>query len=149
LDQYGAGRRAVALPQLLPVRAVVGREEQRPVYVGQVARVSASGRWDEVRDGNGAGGDAAALPQVLPGRAIAGLEEQRPIHVREVAGVRTVGIMAPVISGTAAREDVSDEGRAGGGAVALPQLLPVRAVVGREEQRPVNVGQVAYVNATE
>ena len=31
---------------------------------------------------------------------------------------------------------------AGGGAVALPQLAAVDAVVGREEQRPVDVRQV-------
>ena len=43
----------------------------------------------------------------------------------------------------AAGVDVLDEDGAGGGAVALPQLQPVRAVVGREEQRAVDVRQVA------
>ena len=45
----------------------------------------------------------------------------------------------------AAGADVLDEDGAGGGAVALPQLAAVRAVVGREEQRPVDVRQVAGV----
>ena len=40
----------------------------------------------------------------------------------------------------------ADHDRAGGGAVALPQLRPVRAVVGREEQRAVDVREVIAAN---
>ena len=44
----------------------------------------------------------------------------------------------------AARVDVLDQDGAGGGAVALPQLRAVSAVVGREEQRAVHVRQVSW-----
>ena len=41
------------------------------------------------------------------------------------------------------RVDVLDHHGAGGRAVALPQLVAVGSVVGGEEQRAVDVGQVA------
>ena len=41
-----------------------------------------------------------------------------------------------------ARHDVLDQDGAGGGAVALPQLRAVHTVIGREEQRAVDVRQV-------
>ena len=56
-----------------------------------------------------------------------------PLTFVEAAGVRA----------GAAGVDVLDQDGAGGGAVALPQLAAVRAVVGREEQRAVDVRQVA------
>src|SRR5262245_29981221 len=42
-DQHGAGRRAVALPQLLPIRVVVGREVENAIDIRQVGRVGAVG----------------------------------------------------------------------------------------------------------
>src|SRR5262249_60776575 len=94
LDQDGAGGGAVALPQLVAGRGGAGREEQRPVHVGQVAGVRAvrgievpivgvvprSSRED-VLDQDGAGLGAVALPQ-LPGG-----EEQRAVHVGQVGDI--------------------------------------------------------------
>src|SRR5262249_57153111 len=87
LDEGGAGRSAVALPQLPPVRAVVGREEQRPVHVRQVAEVGGGAAGADVLEHYGAGGGAVALPQLRPA-----LEEQRPVPVRQVEGRRAVDV---------------------------------------------------------
>ena len=46
LDEHGAGRGAVALPQLAAVDAVVGREVERAVDGGQVVDVGAVGAGD-------------------------------------------------------------------------------------------------------
>src|SRR5262249_12043379 len=135
LDQYGAGCRAVALPQLLPVRAIAGRKEQRAVHVrepeqaGVVGRAGAAGV--DVLDQDGPGGAAVALPQLPPLRAVVGRSVQGAVAVREAGGV-----------GGRAAVDVLDQDGAGGGAVALPQLRPVRAIVGRKEQRAVHIRQV-------
>src|SRR5262249_34855553 len=51
-------------------------------------------------------------------------------NVRQVVGKRAIDI------------DVFDQEGAGGSAVARPQLNPVRVVVSREEQGPINVGQI-------
>src|SRR5262249_41796599 len=125
LDEDGAGLGAVALPQLLSVD-VGGREEERPVHVDQV---DGGGRTDQ--DGAGVGGGGAALrraasPHVVPGgrAGVGGVQG---------AGERAIG----------ARVDGLDQGGAGGRAVSLPQLPSVGAVLGREEERPVHVRQVA------
>ena len=62
-------------------------------------------------------------------------EEQRAVDVGQDAGRRSCR----------ARIDVLDQDGAGGGAVALPQLVAVGAVVGAEEQRAVDVGQMLGV----
>src|SRR5262249_15631510 len=124
------------LPQLRSGRGVVGREKQRAVDVGQVARDKPGD------DQRGAGVAAVALPQLRRvRRGGAGREKQRSVHVGQVAGGRAVAIVAAVIAREAAWLDVLDERGTGGGPVALPQLLPVRAIVGCEEQRPVHVYQ--------
>src|SRR5262249_25472625 len=123
LDQDGAGGGAVALPQLPPEpTATVGREEQRAVHVRPVG-------GGHVRAQDGGGGGAGALR-----RAGVGGEEQRAVHVRQVAGVRAGGAGVD-----GAGVDVLDQRGAGGGAIALPQLVAVRAVVSHEEQHPVDV----------
>src|SRR5262249_31285114 len=132
LDEGGAGRGPVALPQLPPVRAVVGVEEQRPVHDrsaarcdGLVAGRGAAAAGAVALDGGGAGAVPVALPYLVAGHTVARLEERRAVDVREVGGVRTA----------AAGADVLDEGGTGGGGVAPPQLVAGRAIVGREEQR--------------
>ena len=58
-------RRAVALPQLVAVRPVVGREEERAVHVRQVGGDGAGGTRIDVLDQDGAGGRAVALPELV------------------------------------------------------------------------------------
>src|SRR5262245_62104498 len=76
-----------------------------------------------------------------------GREEQRPDYVGQVAGGRAVEIVTSVITNVTARVDVLDEGGAGCGAVALPQLVAVHAVIGREEQYAVYVREFGGVRA--
>ena len=65
LDHDGAGGRAVGLPQLRAVDAVVGREETRPPDGRQVRTASElAGARVDVLDQRGAGGRAVALPQL-------------------------------------------------------------------------------------
>src|SRR2546422_834553 len=65
--------------------------------------------------------------------AIVGAEEERPVDVRHTvewpAGKRA----------SATRVDVRDQDRAGPRTIALPQLVAIRAIGGREEQRAVHV----------
>ena len=166
----------------MAVRAVVGREEQRPVHGRQVVGMRAvplPGLMSLTRT------VPAAVPSLFhssrPCRAVVGREEQRAVDVRQVARVassqlpglmsltRTVPAAVPSLFHSSlpwspssavknsvpftfvrlsgyepvrAGVDVLDQDGAGGGAVALPQLPAVGAVVGREEQRPVHVRQV-------
>ena len=139
LDQDGAGLGAVRGPQLAPVDAVVGGEEQLPAHGGEVAGavllVPGAGRLD-VLDQDGAGSRAVGGPQLRAVGAVVGGEEQLPAHGGEVVG----GIA--VVCG-AARPDVLDQDRAGSRAVGGPQLRAVGAVVGGEEQLPAHGGEGA------
>src|SRR5207249_10663422 len=67
-----------------------------------------------------------ALPIYLPAVVgIKGGEEEGPVDVGQEAGIGP---------GRRVLADVLDHHRAGGGAVALPQLAAVYPVVGREEE---------------
>src|SRR5262245_32238235 len=88
----------------------------------------------DVLDQHRAGLGAVALPQRRPSvDAVVGREDQPAIHVGQIAGVGDVGNVAAVVARGAARSDIFDEGGAGGGAVALPQLNAMLSIVGREE----------------
>src|SRR5262249_17570177 len=121
LDHDGAGRGAVAAPQLLAVGAVVQAEETFPVDVGEFVRVTG-----KVFDLDRAGRGAVALPQAVQ----VGSEEQGAVDVGQPAGdgAGCAGI------------DVGDKDGAGGGAVAFPQLPAVGVVIAVKEQRPIHVG---------
>ena len=103
--------------------------------------VGAAAAGVDVLDQDGSGGGAIALPQLDAVRAVVGREEQRAVHVRQVAGARAVGdvsvvptaVVSIVVVLIRSREDVLDQGGAGGGAVALPQLVAGCAVVGDEK----------------
>src|SRR5262249_48891376 len=83
-DHDGAGRRAVALPELPAVAPVIGGEEQRPVDVGYVGETgTAATVQDDVRDPYGAGLGAVTLPQRGTGRS-PDLEEERPVYIGQV-----------------------------------------------------------------
>src|SRR5262249_39453349 len=92
LDEGGAVGGAVGLPQFEAVAAVVGREEQRPVDVGQVGRGGAIPAGEDVLDEGGAEGVGVALPQlaavVLFSSAVTGAEKQRASDIGDGAGVR-------------------------------------------------------------
>src|SRR5262249_9160114 len=135
---------AVALPQLGAVAAFVGREEQRAAHVDQVGGFGAGGARSDVLDHDGAGGSSVRLPQLEAVAAVVGRGDQRAADdgrvVREAEAV-AVGVEG----GCGARSDILDEYGAGGGAVALPQLDAVAAVVGLEEQGAADRGQVGGV----
>src|SRR5262249_11279243 len=83
-DEGGAGDGAIALPQLIPVRAVVGREEQRPIDARQVAGVqSGKPQWSL---------SAVALPQTG-----AGGEEPRPVPISQLSRVRPAAAGVEVV----------------------------------------------------
>ena len=89
LDQDGAGGRAVALPKLIAVGAVVGREEERPAHVREIRGIEdAAAAGLDVLDHDGAGGRAVALPELLAVGAVIGREEERPADVRQICGIR-------------------------------------------------------------
>src|SRR5207245_673398 len=85
-DEDGAGRSAVALPQLDIVKAVAGAEEQGAVDVGQVAGGRAVHALIDVGDQGGPGGSAVGLPQFWAVRGIARGEKDGAIDVREAGG---------------------------------------------------------------
>ena len=68
--------------------------------------------------------------------AVVGGEEQRSAHCRQVG--RAAAVVVASVGG-----DVLDQDGAGPGAVRLPQLPAVGAVVGGEEQRAAHSGQEA------
>ena len=73
LDHEGAGSTAVALPQLLAVSPVAGREEERAVHVGELRGVVA--RVDVcLPEDDGAGRRSVAFPKFLA-RIVARCEE--------------------------------------------------------------------------
>src|SRR5688572_4186088 len=76
-----------------------------------------------------------------------GREEQRAVHFGQVGRGVVVGIVAAVSAIGSTRIDVLDEGGAGNGAVRLPQLRAMDAIVSREEQRAVYFGQTVGVRA--
>src|SRR5262249_7628372 len=78
---YGSGGRAVALPRFHTMDAVVGREQQRPVDVGQVGRDRAGGAGVDVLDEGGADGGAGALPRLWAVRALRGRGKTQRVHV--------------------------------------------------------------------
>src|SRR5206468_103048 len=134
LDQRGAGGGAVALPQLEAVGAVVGAEEQRAADGGQVRGEGTVGAAVDVLEQHGAGGGAVALPQLDAVGAVAGGEEDDAADGGQVRGRATRRAAAG-----GAGVDVLDQHGAGRGAVALPELVAVDAVVGGEDQRAVEV----------
>src|SRR5262245_37767740 len=129
------------LPELPPVNAVVGGEEERAGDIGEVAshRAPVSLRapvpqvdvLDELRPGGG----PVALPELEPVGAVVGEEEEGAGDVGELAGEREPA-PAPGV-------DVLDELRPGGRPVALPELAPVGAVAGGEEEGAGDVGEAA------
>src|SRR5581483_2054809 len=118
LDHRGAGGRAVALPQLVAVDAVVAREVQRAAHGPEADDPERPDRVDRL-DGGRAGGRAVGLPQrdPLPRGRGGGREVEGAVHVDLDLDVREV--------------HGRDRYRAGGRAVALPQLR-----VGRVLRRP-------------
>src|ERR1700732_2705053 len=64
--------------------------------------------------------------------------EQRPVHIRRAPRIRVIW----------AGVDVLDEGGAGGGAVAPPQLDPMDPVVGGEKQGTAHVRPVVRIRAS-
>ena len=79
----------------------------------------------EARERLGSPGGPRHPPQ-LRALGIAGPEKQRPVDLRSREAAAAAG----------ARAEVRDLARAGRGAVARPQLLPVLPVVGLEVERP-------------
>src|SRR5262249_54728483 len=144
VDEGGAGGGAVALPQLDAVAAIVGIEEQGAADVRQTVGVGAGGAGKDVIDQGSAGGGAVALPQLDAVAAVVGMKEQGVADVRQV-GLEVVRAGLQGTLGTG--EDVVDEDGAGRGAVALPQLVAVAAVVRHEEQGAAHVRQVARIGA--
>src|SRR5262249_54421894 len=109
----------------------VGRgEEQGAVHVRQEARVSAAAGVD-VLDQDGAGRRTVTPPQLVPAGAVVGGKVQGAVDVGQAGG----------IGAGPAGVDVLDQDRAGRRAIASPQLLTI-AVVGREQQRPVDIREV-------
>ena len=84
----------------------------------------------------GAGRGAITHPQLTAVDAVVGGEEQRPTDGDQVrrGRAKTAGV------------DVLDEGRAGGRAIALPQLAAPEAA-GREEQGAADVDEVGRARA--
>ena len=128
-----------AVPSLfhssVAVRAVVGREEQRPVHVRQ-----AESGWKPCVPGPMS--LTRTVPAAVPSlfhSSIAAACRRWPRRSSVAVHVRRGSRGSE--SELCVRADVLDEHGAGRGAVALPQLVAVRAVVGREEQRPVHVRQ--------
>ena len=109
---------------------VVGREEQRAVDVRERA-------GDEVRDGNGARRGAVALPQLdVPEPSLAEKNSVPLTFVRLVGyELALPGLMSLTSTVPAAVPSLFHSSR------------PCTAVVGREEQRAVDVRQVAGVRA--
>src|SRR5262249_32394566 len=136
-----------------PVRAIIILEEQRPIHVRERDRGSIirGAVRVNVRNQHRAVARAIALPQLPPKSTVDGREEQRAVDVRELLGIRAVRevatststVVSPAALGVLSREEVLDLGGASGGAVALPQLCSVIAVVGGEEQCAVHARQVA------
>src|SRR5437764_992166 len=89
----------------------------------------------EVLHKDSAGTGAVAFPQLVAVDAdsdaveVDGSEEEGAVDVRQVRGTGAAG----------AGSNVSDERRARGGAVALPQLVVAEGRVGREQEGAVDV----------
>src|SRR5262245_30729160 len=77
---HGAGRGAVAFPQLPAVGVGVGGEEERAAGSGQVVGIESVRAWPDGLDENRTGRRAVSLPDIKP----AG-EEQSAIHIGRLA----------------------------------------------------------------
>ena len=107
-----------------------GGEEQRPAHTGQGVR-------DRCRTSPG----LMSLTRTVPASVPSDFHSSRPwVPSSAVKNnvpptpVRDVGVRSSSVAGV----DVLDQDRARLGAVRLPQLLAVGAVVGSEEQRPAH-----------
>ena len=95
LDQDGAGGRAVALPQLPAVDAVIGHEEQRAVDVRQVGRGGAEAAGDVMSlTGAHRRGQDAAIQQLEAGEFDQTNASRRPLTAR-ATGVSTTELTLP------------------------------------------------------
>ena len=116
---------AVAFPELIAMRAVIGREEERAIHVREVGR-----------DGAGWPG-LMSLTMTVPAEVPSLFQSSKPCEP-SLAVKRSVpptfdqgrGVRA-----RAARVDVTDHDGAGRGSVALPELGAVSSIIGGEEER--------------
>ena len=87
--ELGAGRGAVADPQLRAVDAVIRAEVERAVDVGEVGGEGAFGTGVDIGHQFGAGRGAVGRPQLHAVFAIIGAEKQDAIHFDQMAGIGT------------------------------------------------------------
>src|SRR5205085_966801 len=126
--------RAVALPQLVAVRAIVGGKKQGALDVGQITGKGADIAGVDVGDHDRAGGRAIALPKFGTGSSVVSNEKKRTAHGRQI------GVNCSQIK-------VLDKNRTRGGAIALPKLLGDTATIHNEEQGAIDVRQVGGIQA--
>src|SRR5438445_4829 len=81
--QVGDGAGAAVRPLLAAVDAVVGRDVQDAVHLGQVARGRVGGAGVDVLDQLGAQRGAVALPQLDAVHAVVGSEVDHVVHFRQ------------------------------------------------------------------
>src|SRR6266498_5680758 len=131
--QYGAVWRAIALPKLAAIRAIVGAEKECAIQIDQIAwegtvHVDAICARVDIHDHAGASRGTVALPELYASFAVVGREEKRAVHSRHLLRLAL----------HRARLDCRDEYCAFMGTVALPQLIAIWAGEG-EEDRTVDV----------
>src|SRR5262249_5962571 len=139
IEKDGAGVASVALPQPVGGGWSVGAEVQCPAHIRQAVVDAAVGAV--VLDEDSAGGRPVALPQhppIVDDAQIRGDKEQGAVDIGQL----------PEGKAAAARDNVLDQHGAGG-AVALPQLRPVDAVIGDEVECPTDVGQLGTKEVSE
>ena len=122
LHHLGSGGRAVRLPEH---RAIAGGEEER------------------VSDGGQAGGGEDRLDHRGPGARAIGFQEPTPHGEEERA--RDVRQMARRRGGAQSGDRVFDERCAREGPIRLPQRPPVVGVIGQEEERVADPGEVCQM----
>src|SRR4051794_36239224 len=126
------------LPELGPVGAVVRLEEKRAIDVSEVGR-EAGRAWvdpaagDGVLDHHRPCWGAVALPELAAVGAVVRREEEVAVDGGEAIRVGAERARGDPASGNG----VLDHHRPCWGAVALPELAAVSAVVRREEERAV------------
>src|SRR6266508_2897679 len=82
LHHHGPGLGPVALPELLPMRTVVGGQEKGLLHVGEAVDVvqGCGSCWVNVLDHAGPSLRPITLPELRPMHAVVALEEQGPAH---------------------------------------------------------------------
>ena len=136
-DHHGACGGAVAFPQLGAVGRVVRRREvERSVHIGQVLRRPGSGPVDGFH-AHSSPASAVAAPQFDAIRPVVRCEVEHSVYIRKIAGRG---------AGRAAEEhvDVAHQHRSLR-RIAPPQLGAVCRSAGREEQDPVDVGEIGRI----